>query len=1132
MSEQIFTDGETYDFPLSFAQERVWFLQQYDPLSVAYNISATLLLEGLLDQNALQQAIEHLSQRHETLRTVFAVVDGQPVQRILPNTQINIEKESFTGPSSTENKDRAIKFINAQNDSPFSMESGPLVRLSLIQFESDRFWLHFCVHHIIADGWSVSVLVKELASLYETFSLDTPPLLPELPIQYADYTLWQREHLQGDHLEHELNYWRSQLKNAPALLNLPLDHPRSSQTSADSNRQRIRFSNTVTEQLQRYAQQTNSSLYMVLVCAFNVLLSRLSGQNDIVTGTVIANRTQQDLESLIGFFVNTLPIRTEINGNPSFDNLLAQVKQTCVDAYAHQELPFEKLVEALQPERELSFLPLTQVLFVLQNTPDVTPHLAGLKVTPLTLSPSTQIKFDLEVYCEVIEQELVVDFMYRRDLFEDATVESMSAQFQNLLINCLENPEQAVFSIPLTSKEEQKTLVNGLFWQAQNVPETLCIHQWFEQTASIKKDSIAINDGQTSLSFDELNHRANHVAHALIENGVEIEDRVGICLGRTTDLVVALLGVLKAGACYVPLDPEYPSDRLNYMLKDSDAKVVLTHALSTVQLPSDIKSINVPELLSNAADKPNPIRAVTSSNLAYIIYTSGSTGKPKGVAIEHNSAVALISWAKSEYSNAQLNHVLAATSVCFDLSIFEIFVTLAVGGTIQMVENATVLTTQNRFENLSLINTVPSVIRALFATNSIPKSVKTINLAGEPLRQDLVEQLYSLDHIEKVYDLYGPSEDTTYSTYVLRTPGGTPSIGQPISNTLVHIVDENLQLLPQGITGELLIGGKGLARGYFGQPELTKKQFIANPFSSELSSRLYRTGDLVRLNSKQQLEYIGRRDHQIKIHGFRIELGEIETRLNRHPNISQSLVTITDSGNEAVGTDNATIVAYLVPHSLNDSGSDALATEPAASDSLDIEEIKQHLMQYLPRFMIPSVFMILPEIPLLPNGKTNYRALPVAEKKTSQQSFIAPNTKTEKQMADIWCDVLQLNQVGVNDNFFELGGHSLLATQIIARLNSEILQFNLPANASSKEGAINPTLSIKSLFEYPTIAQLAGQLESSTCLPVSDSNDTVAAQLSALNSETAELSDADIMSLLEDIESISDEDAVHSLEKL
>jgi amino acid adenylation domain-containing protein len=885
--------------PLSFAQQRLWFLEQLEGNSATYNMPVTLRLEGQLNRAALEQSLQTLVQRHETLRTTFQTVDGQPQVVVSPAEHWSLNVIDW---QDTEN------LINEEAQRPFDLSKGPLFRATLLQKSVESHILLLNMHHIISDDWSIGILNRELSICYQAALKGQAFFLPPLPIQYADYAHWQRQWLTGDVLEKQLNYWKKQLADAPALLELPTDYPRPAIQRFQGQTASLQLSPQLTEQLKNLSQQAESTLFMTLLAAFATLLSRYSGQSDLVIGSPIANRTHRQIESLIGFFVNTLALRIDLNDNPRFEELLRRVKQVALDAYAHQDIPFEKLVEELQPERNLSHSPLFQVMFALQNAPMEPLQLSELNLTPLKYEHVTA-KFDLLLSMVETGQGLAGRLEYNTDLFEPATITRMVGHFQTLLEGIVKSPQQPIAELPLLTETESQQLIA---WNntATDYPVDQCIHQLFEAQVEKTPDAVAVVFQAQQLTYRELNNQANQLAHHLQALGVKPEVLVGICLERCLEMVIGLLGILKAGGAYLPLEPTYPTARLAFMLEDAGVGVLLTQSSLVSSLPKTIAQVVCLDTdIEKHLSTHNLDSGVASSNLAYVIYTSGSTGRPKGVAIEHRSTVALLAWSKTVFTSEQLAGVLASTSLNFDLSVFEIFVPLSWGGRVILVENALNLPTLSDSVGVTLVNTVPSAISELVKMNGVPASVQVVNLAGEPLSHQLVQQIYQIETVQQVFNLYGPSEDTTYSTFALIKKGEVPTIGHPIANTQIYILDTNDQPVPVGIPGELHIGGAGLAQGYFNHPELTQEKFISNPFSDEPEARLYKTGDLARYLPDGNIEYLGRIDNQVKIRGFRIELGEIEAMLGQHTAVQESVVTVhKDSKNDK------RLVAYFVPN--------------------------------------------------------------------------------------------------------------------------------------------------------------------------------------------------------------------------
>ena len=1030
---------------LSFAQERLWFLDKLEGESATYNIPSAWQLEGTLSIGALEAAVNEIIRRHEILRTTFTTDNGIPTQVIAETLEIKIpliDRSQIPDPEKYQSVQRCV---SEEAQRPFNLATDALVRVKLWRLSSESHVLTITIHHIVFDGWSMGVFWQELSTLYKAFYLGENSSLPELPIQYADYALWQREWLKGNVLETQLNYWQQQLKDAPPLLELPYDRPRPSVQTFRGATEAFQFDKELTEQLHNLSQRSGCTLFMTLLAAWSSLLYRYSGQSDILVGSPIANRNRPEIEPLIGFFVNTLVMRTQFQENQSFADVLNSVRRTALDAYANQDIPFEQLVSELQPKRSLSYNPLFQVMFVLQNAKMEPIEFPGVTSHQLERE-NTVAKFDLTLFVEETESGLIGSWKYNSDLFAPSTIRRWIGHFQVLLESIVANPQQQVSQLPLLTESERHQLLIEWNDTATDYPQDKCVHQLFEEQVERTPDAVAVVFEEQQLTYDQLNSRANQLAHYLRDLGVGPEVLVGICVERSLEMVVGLLGILKSGGAYVPLDPNYPQERLTYILEDSAVSVLLTQSKLVEQLPkteAQAVCLDTEWGAISLASQENPINRTKPENLAYLLYTSGSTGNPKGVSIEHHSPVALLHWAQNLFSIEQLSGVLASTSICFDLSVFELFLPLSCGGQVILAENALGLSSLNSRHDVTLVNTVPSAIAQLASLNAIPPNAKTIALAGEPLKKQLVDILYQQDTIEQIFNLYGPSEDSTYSTWFLVEKGTSrsPAIGRPISNSQIYILDKYLQPVPIGVPGELHIGGHGLARGYLNRPELTSEKFIPNPFSNEPNSRLYKTGDLARYLPNGNIKYIGRIDNQVKIRGFRIELGEIEATLAQHPEIKEAVVI----AREDIPGDKQ-LVAYIVPET----------KAPTKS------ELRSFLKQKLPDYMIPGAFITLESLPLTPNGKIDRRALPAPDttRDSAAETFVAPRNSMELQLAQVWEGVLGIQPIGVTDNFFELGGHSLLAVRLVAEI----------------EKALQKKLPLAALFQFTTIAELAERL--------------------------------------------------------
>ena len=1030
---------ESSMFPVSFAQERLWLLDLLEPRNCVYNISIPARLRGHLDVAALRRTLNEIVRRHEPLRTTFQEVDEKPVQVIAREAHLEVPLLDLCDLPETAREAEMLRRLQADARQPFDLKQDLMLRAELLHMGPEEHILLVTMHHIASDGWSIGVFYHELQVLHEAFAKGQSSPLAELAIQYADFGVWQREWLQGPTLQRQLDYWKRQLAGAPALLELPLDHPRPASQTYRGAWQEFSLDKKVLEPFKALCRAEGCTLFMGLLAAFESVVFRHTGQSDVVVGSPIANRNRTEIEGLIGCFVNTLVLRTDLSGEPTFRELLQRVRKVTLEAYAHQDLPFEKLVMDLQPVRDQSYSPLFQVMFILQNTPQPAPKTEALTVSPFGVENGTT-KFDLTLYFYEEAEKLSCTVEYASDLFEPGTIRRLLGHLENFIAGAIAQPEVQISLLPLLTLAEREQLLVSWNETQKEYPQGECLHGLIEAQAARAPESTAMIFQGESLSYRQLNSRANRVARHLRSLGVGPEVLVGLCAERSLEMVIGLVGILKAGGAYVPLDPTYPKERLAFILEDTQASVLLTQQRLAPGLPSHRAQLIFLDAPIPESEDQNPISGATSHNLAYIIYTSGSTGKPKGVAIEHRNAVTLSHWAHEVFSAEELSGVLASTSICFDLSVFELFVTLSWGGQVILAENALQLPRLPAAQQVTLINTVPSAAAELLRQNGIPASVRIINLAGEPLKTALVQQLYQQPGIRQVNDLYGPSEDTTYSTWALRRADGPATIGRPLANTQIYLLDAHRQPVPVGVTGEIYIGGDGVARGYLNRPELTAEKFIPNPFRSQPGARLYKTGDVARYLPDGNIEFLGRMDHQVKIRGFRIELGEIEAVLRKHPNV-QDLVVMAREGQEG----DKRLVAYVVARP---------APAPTAG------ELRDFLKEKLPEYMIPSVFMLLEALPLTANGKLDRKALPLPEAARSEKVFVAARDPLELQLAQIWEKIFGVAPISIRDNFFDLGGHSLLAVRLFAQVDK----------------LTGKSLPLVTLFQAPTIEQLAGIL--------------------------------------------------------
>jgi len=1048
-AEPLLPIPRSQSIPLSFAQARLWFLDQLQPSSAFYNIPLALRLSGQLNIEALQSSINEIIGRHEALRTNFTTQEGQPVAVIAATLNCQLQVVNLLHIRESSREIEAQRLARVEANRPFNLEREPLLRGMVLQLGETEYVLLFTMHHIISDGWSLGVFTHELTELYKAFGTGMTPVLPSLPVQYADFALWQRQWLQGEILEAQLDYWKQQLNDAPALLELPTDRPRPADQTLRGGYHYTALSLELSGKLSALSKRTGVTLFMTLLAAFVTLLYRITSSDDIVVGTPVAGRNRQEIEGLIGFFVNTLVLRTHLGGDPSFEDVLLRVREVALGAYTHQDLPFEQLVEALQPTRSLSYTPLFQVMFALGEKSIPSFELPELTVSSYAVEIGTA-KFDLTLSMENTADGLVGVWEYNVDLFDETTIARMVGHFQTLLEGIVANPQQRVSQLPLLTLRERHQLLVEWNNTTKEYPQDKCIHQLFEEQVTRSPNAIAVVFEDKQLTYLQLNQRANCLAHHLKTLGVGPEVLVGICVERSLEMIVGLLGILKAGGAYVPLDLTYPSSRLAYMLEDSSAPVLLTqahlvekfsqHKAHTVCLDSDWEKIAQESSL-------NPRSTVTPDKKIYVIYTSGSTGKPKGVIVPHQAVNRLV--LNTNYINFQSTDVVAfASNFSFDAATFEIWGALLHGAKLIGVSKDVVLSPNDFAEFIQkqeisvLYLTAPLFNQMASLVPSAFRSVQHLLFGAEAVEPTWVKEVLKNGPPSRLLHLYGPTESTTFATWYLvqDVPEGakTIPIGRPISGTRCFLLDAHKQPVPVGVPGEFYIGGDNLAQGYLNLPDVTAEKFISNPFSNEPGSRLYKTGDKARYLPDGNIEFLGRIDNQVKIRGFRIELGEIEAVLALNPVVRQTLVVALE---DVPG--HKYLVAYIVPN--HDS---ALASS----------DLRGFLKEKLPDYMIPGAFVMLDALPLTPNGKVDRKALPIPNtaRQELQADKVAPRTRFEEILAQIWREVFHRDILSIHDNFFELGGDSILSIQIIFKANSAGLH-----------------LTPKQIFQHQTIADLA-----------------------------------------------------------
>jgi amino acid adenylation domain-containing protein len=1102
-SDSIQPVDRTLDLPLSFAQTRLWFLNQLDGSSATYNIPVALELNGELNITALEQSIAEIVRRHEILRTSFQLVGDTPVQVIVEPPESIISVVDWRSIPVADRAAKIQQLAEAEAQQPFDLTERSLLRVTLLQLSDRSHVLLVTMHHTISDGWSMGVFIQELSVLYAAYCAQQSSPLPALAIQYADFAHWQRQWLTGDVLQTQLNYWRQLLTGAPPLLELPTDRPRPSIQTFRGKTQEFQIDRDLTDKLKALSQQSGATLFMTLMAAFATLLYRYSGQSDIVIGSPIANRNREELEPLIGFFVNTLVLRTQLQGNPSFLELQARIKDMTLDAQDHQDLPFEKLVEELQPKRSLSYTPLFQVMFVLGNTPMQELNLPGLTLKPLELE-NVNAKFDLTLSIAETEVGLEGAWDYNTDLFDQATIERMSGQFYTLLAGIVANPQMSVAQLPLLNQIDRSQLIFDWNQTQTDDPIDLCFHQLFEAQVALTPDAVAVVYEDLQLTYQQLNDRANRWARGLVERGVAAETLVALILDRNIDFLTAMLAVFKAGGAYLPLNPHHPAERIRQVLEQSQVSIVLSASYDPSLAVESSQVLLIEELDRVDCSVENlPVRC-TPSNLAYVIYTSGSTGKPKGAMLEQRGMLNHL-YAKVQALELTSADVVAQTaSQTFDISIWQFLVALLVGGRVEIVtqeiaadpaqllsfvvgkassRNETLRERNENRQQISILEIVPSLLRMMLLNLTVgDRSVQQLNslrwllLTGEALPPELCRQWFAAYPQIPMMNAYGPTEcsdDVTH--YPLYQPPAAEilnlPIGRPVANTQLYILDALLQPVPIGVAGELYVGGVGVGRGYLNNPELTQLSFIPNPFDR---GRMYKTGDKARYLPDGEIEFLGRLDDQVKVRGFRIELGEIEAVLTRHLLVDTAVVIVREDT-----PNNQHLVAYVVPGT-HPCPSEEGITSPSQDGLISQEgitsELREFLKQQLPDYMRPSAFILLESIPLTPNGKVDRRALPAPDLQLSlNANFVPPRNAIELQLMQIWEEVLHVHPIGIRDNFFDLGGHSLLAVTLTAKIQQHF----------------DRQISLAALFQGGTIEELAVMLAadpdtsiSSTIIPL------------------------------------------------
>jgi amino acid adenylation domain-containing protein len=1048
-------------FVASFAQQRLWFLDQLEPGTAAYNLPRAFSITGPLDISVLERALQTVVLRHSSLRTVFDSLNGECRQVVLPDIKVQIPVVDLSKTPEPNREAEALTVISEQGKRPFDLINGPLLRCLLIRLAPERYIFLLVLHHIIIDGWSISILFRELTGSYASLLKGQAPSLPDLPLQYAEYAQRQREYMTGEVLDRQLEYWKATLADCPFMLELPTDHPRPVIASWHGVTEEIVLESATLASLKRLANTGNCTLFMVAMAAFQALLWRYTNQESIVVGTPVAARPEIELEGLVGLFVNTMVFRSDFSPDLTFRELMQQVRAFALDSYAHQDLPFEKLVESLVPQRSLEIHPLFQVMFTFQNIPKQVFEIPGLSVKEIGFE-SGIAKFDLSV--EVWDDgQFHCQFEYRTDLFEKSTIQRMLGHFEHLLRAVATNPGLRVGELNMMSAQERAQVLTKWNSTAAAYPRNLTIPQAFENQVESTPNSTALIHEGIRWSYREVNEAANRVARVLRKKGIGRDSLVGVFLERSPEMVIALMGILKSGAAYVPLDPSNPVERLRLLIQDAALAAIVSHSSMKQLLPDEaVKVVFVDDGELILREPPtNTGNTISSDDRAYVIYTSGSTGIPKGVEGTHRACMNRFSWMWRTYPFQDGEICCQKTNLSFVDSIWEIFGPLLAGvpnviipqDSVQDPELFLDLLAQ---EQVSRIVLVPSQLRAILEhAPDLKKRVPKLMLwscSGEILPTELAKCFREAFPEATMLNIYGSSEvaaDATWhelSEHDLseKDPGCSTVIGKPISNTQVYLIDQHSNPVPIGIRGEIYIGGDGLARGYLNRPELTEQRFVSNWLAPEQSPRLYRTGDLGRRRSDGDIEYLGRADTQVKLRGMRIELGEIESVITSHPEVQQAVVTVKGKAEQQK------LSAYVVT-ALSDAG-----------------ELRRYVRGKLPEYMVPAEYWQLERLPLLTSGKVNRAALSQCGAKAlnETQSCVSPRNEIEAQLAAIWSELLKTPTIGVEQNFFEFGGHSLLVLQMTARIR-RTLEVELPARA---------------VFEAPTIAELAQQVHKARAL--------------------------------------------------
>ena len=1051
-------------FPTSIDQERLWFIDQLQPGNSAYNIFSASRIKGPLDAVLMEHVVNELIARHEVLRTTFTVIDDQLMQVIHPELKLSLPPIDLQSLPLDQREHEALRLVTEDFSRPFDLEKGPLLRVGLLRLAEDDHVLHVNMHHTVTDRWSGAIFEEETGALYEAFANDRPSPLPALPIQYADYAVWQRGRAESEIYRRQAAYWTRKLAGVPFVLEVPTDFPRPPIQNFRGARVYTRYSKRLLDSLRELSRREGVTMFTLALAAYKALLYRYTSQETVLVGTTFANRNRPELQNMVGYLLNLIVLSTDLSGNQTFRELLQRERATVLEGFANQDLPFGKLVQELRPVQDASRNPIVQHSLIYLDFPELTVmETLGLTAKHLDIDNGAS-RFDMTLAMTETESGYEVDIEYPTDLYRRERIERMTKHLENILDSIVVDPGQRLSDLPLLSEDEKRQLLVQWNGTRAEYPRDRCIHELFEAQARQTPDDVALLFGTERLTYSELNEYANRVARYLKTAGVQNGELVGLFVSRSLRMVVGVLGILKAGAAYVPLDEKYPAERISFMLRDSNARLLLTEERLFAQLANyEGRKIDVDREWDQIAQCSGADldHSITNEQPAYVIYTSGSTGEPKGVVVSHRSVVNVLNSTLAQTSLNAMDTMLAVSTLSFDIAVTEIFLPLIVGGQVviasrEVAADAMELARLVTTSKATVMQATPATWRMLIDTGWTGSSQLKVLSAGEAFDRRLADQL--LASCAEVWNLYGPTETTIYSGVVQVTAAKGPvPIGPPVANTSFYVLDQFMNPVPIGIYGELYVGGEGLAHGYLNRAELTAEKFVPDPFGNEPGARLYRTGDLVRYREDGKLEFGGRMDHQVKVRGFRIELGEVEAVLSRHESVRAAVVTAQE-----VRPGEQRLVAYVVGERL-----------------LSASEWRTFLIERLPEYMIPALFISLETLPLLPNGKVNRRALPVPDSSRPElrREFAPPENPTQARLVELWMNVLSLDRVGIHDDFFELGGDSILATRLVSRVRR----------------AFGVELQLRELFWKPTVSELARLIE-----------DLLIEQLANLSDEEAE----------------------------